>query len=341
MKVSKQGKFFILFLFALACLSASSFIFANNNHLAHKFSIMKQVTQSDIQSKKEEMGSLSFTVSNQLPNPSSSLIIEICRFGIFDMDMMGCIAMPEMETIKFSKTRFYHVTRVELDKLLKRSDLTESAKVQFRFKDIGSDQSRFKACEEHPYTILDPNAHEKKFLIHVLKLDNTSYSCSIYKEDDKEILAEPKEEGLLGGVIHKFHDYKIWVQNDTGLTFSLKNRLSNGEPRLKVQVCSYKKSTSPPTCLTVGEDDYVNYNKSHVYHLKKETLDKIVAQAEGNNIQFKFKDTASSLSSYQPCWNEPSTHLAVLKGKNGYRFEIDVNKFDHVIYYTCRIRLRD
>lgn len=342
MKAARQKNNFILvsFTFTIISLLISNLLLANEKLVTQHKLNLKVSVPIEPQNRSEEIGSLSFTVSNYIVNPSSSLRVEVCRFGIFDMDMMGCITMPENETVDYSRTRIFHVTRSDLDRLLKRSDLTESAKVQFRFKDVSTDQVRYKDCEEHPYTILDPNAHEKRFLIKVFKHDHTSFSCSIFKEEEHEMIAEPKEEGLLGRVAHKFKDYKTWIANDAGLTFSVKNRLPH-EPRLKAQVCSYKKSSSSPTCLTVGEDDYIAYNKSHVYHIDKNDLNFLLSQAEGNNIQFRFKDTSSSLGSFKPCWNEPSTHLETLKLHKGYRFEIDVNKFDHVIYYTCRVKFKD
>lgn len=319
----------------LVGLSATKHVFADTHS---KVFVNEANRDENSDPNSEKMGSLTFTVSNRITSPASLIKVQVCKHGKFDLNLReSCLTLPDTEPVGSLDTRTFHLKKSDLDTIIKDFDAEKGANIQFRFKDVGNDQTIFRECAEYPQTVLDPNIQEKKFLIEIWGRDHLGYSCRIYKKQDEHVVAEPKEEGIVDNIVHKFNEYKTWMRNDKGLTFSITNKIKERKPRLQVQVCSYKDLPLAVNCINMGEVDYIDYNKTRIYHFEKEHLDKLLELATDSKIQFRFKDTGSNFGRFRPCENFPFTY--VLKDTDkGQRFEITVSKVDPMANYTCNIK---
>ncbi len=248
----------------------------------------------------------------------------------------NCVRMPKNQAVDFNKRRAFNISESALENLLKNSD---EKGIQVRFHDSSSKTGMFCNCKEYPYTTIDASVTGKTLFIELTASHPASYSCSLYREEGSALVPEKPAESIVDKVAHKFVEYKTWLENDEGLTFSVKNLIAPLKPRLKVQACSYSQILGPLNCINMSDLDYIHYDQTRIYHIDRMHLNFLLEASEDNKLQFRFQDTENSLTQYRSCQGHPFVQLdaANHKQNHGYRFAIVVDQMSGTAYH-CSIQ---
>ena len=134
---------------------------------------------------------------------------------------------------------------------------------------------------------------------------------------------------------------KIPSKNDGGIAITLRNKLAQKEPDLKILVCATDDSDpkrdlkGKRLCFDGGT--VVKYDQQAIIHLDAHKTKQLFDKDPKHRISFLFNDSSARAHVYWSCWEHSKNNINSDTGKTQY-FEVTVTQ-SNLASYSCTVKI--